>query len=175
VVLREAEVEHLGVAAVGHEDVGGLDVAVHDPARVRSVERVGDLDPELEDLRRRQRPLPDPLLQRPPLQVLHHQERLALVLADVVDGADVGVVERRGGHRLALEALARGLVVEQLLRQELERHRAVEPRVLRPANDAHAAATEPLEDAVVGDGPPDHGALPSARLRRASALPPRGS
>jgi hypothetical protein len=32
------------VAAVGHEYVGRLDVAVDNPAGVRRIERVGDLD-----------------------------------------------------------------------------------------------------------------------------------
>jgi len=42
--LGEAEVEHFRLAPRGHEDVGGLDVAVDDPLRVSGVERVGDLD-----------------------------------------------------------------------------------------------------------------------------------
>ena len=42
--LGQAEVEHLRVLALGHEDVRGLDVAVDDAALMRGVEGVRDLD-----------------------------------------------------------------------------------------------------------------------------------
>ena len=40
-------------------DVGGLDVAVDDAARVAVVERLGDLDPDVHDLAQAQRLLAD--------------------------------------------------------------------------------------------------------------------
>ena len=50
--LRQAEVEHLGLAARRHEDVRRLDVAVDDALGVRGVERVGDLHGERQQRRR---------------------------------------------------------------------------------------------------------------------------
>jgi hypothetical protein len=47
-------------------------------------------------------------------------EGLAFVLPDLVDGADVGVVEGRGGPSFATEALQRLRIPGNLLRQELE-------------------------------------------------------
>ena len=44
----EAEIEDLGVAALGDENIRGLDVAMHDAFGVRGVERVGDFDGEIE-------------------------------------------------------------------------------------------------------------------------------
>ena len=46
--LRQAEVEYLGVAALGDENIRRLDVAVDDAFAVRGVESVGDLDRHLE-------------------------------------------------------------------------------------------------------------------------------
>ena len=43
--------------------------------------------------------------ERLPLQTLHDDEVSAFMLAEVVDGADVGVVQSGGGTCLALEAL----------------------------------------------------------------------
>ncbi len=42
--LGEAEIENLGVTAIGHENVCGLDVAMDDAFGMGSVKRVGDLD-----------------------------------------------------------------------------------------------------------------------------------
>ena len=36
------------MAPIGHEDIRGLDVAVGDPLGVRGVERIGNLDGEVE-------------------------------------------------------------------------------------------------------------------------------
>jgi hypothetical protein len=60
---RQAEIEQLGVAAIGHEDVRRLDVAVDDPFGVRGFERIGELHAELEDSIRRQRAASYELLQ----------------------------------------------------------------------------------------------------------------
>ena len=102
--LRQAEVEHLDVIAVGDEQVGRLDVAVDDAAAVRGVERLGDLDREVEHPRGRQRSFFDQLLDGPPFEQLHHDERLPVVLAELVDRADVRVLQGGGEPRLALEA-----------------------------------------------------------------------
>ncbi|HEV8523761.1 MAG TPA: hypothetical protein VGQ71_04625 [Terriglobales bacterium] len=48
------------------------------------------------------------VLQRLALHQLHSDEGLAVVLADVMNGADVRMVEGGGGRRLALETLRYG-------------------------------------------------------------------
>ncbi len=59
-----------------------------------------------------------------PLQVLHHHERLHgavdEVLAEVVDGADVRVIEGRGRASLAKETFQRMLIPRKLLGKKLE-------------------------------------------------------
>jgi hypothetical protein len=59
------------------------------------------------------------MLQRLPFQILHHHERSAVVLVDIVNGADAGMVERRSGVCLALEALQRLVTLSETLREEL--------------------------------------------------------
>ena len=78
------------------------------------------------------------------------------MLVDVVDRADVRVVERRGRLGLASEPLQGDLITEELLGQELERHAASQPRVLGLVDDTHPSAAELVDDPIVGDGLTDH-------------------
>ena len=108
--LGEAEIEHFHAIARPDEDVGGFDVAVDDARAMRGVQRVGDLGAHVEGGVQAQRTGGEPILQRRALQILHDDERPPVLLADVVDGADVRVVERRRRLRLAREP-AQGLGV----------------------------------------------------------------
>ena len=101
-------------------------------------------------------PYGDALLQRLSFEQLHGDKRVAPVLVNIVDRADVGMVEGGGGLGFALEALERLMVLGHLLRQEFERHKAVELGVLSFVDDTHSSAAELLQDAVVGDGCAGH-------------------
>lgn len=89
------------------------------------------------------------LLQRGAVDELHGQEGAALVLAVLVERADVGMVERADGPRLVEEPQRRGAV--GVIVQHLERHAAAEPGVLGEVHGPHRAAAERPEDPVVGD------------------------
>jgi hypothetical protein len=141
----EAEVEELGAGTRQHH-VAGLQVAVHDPGAVRGVERLSDLRAEAQDLRQRQRSLREALRERLALdQLEHHVVQLVALdarAADVVDRTDVRVVQRRDALRLALEAGAELGVRRELRRQQLDGDLAVELRVARAVDLAHAAGAE---------------------------------
>ena len=154
--LRQPEVEDLGHSLIRDEDVRRLDVPMHDAGFVRDLEGVGQLGRYVDDLLGVGASGRHPVLQRRAFEQLHHQERLALVLAEVVDGADVGVVECRRGTSLALEALERLDVLRHAGRQELDRHLAGEVQVLGAVDDTHASAAEPGQDSVMGNRRADH-------------------
>jgi hypothetical protein len=101
------------------------------------------------------------LLETSALEALHHDERLPLVLADVVDGADVGVVQGRGGSFLALESLSGPRFVESPFGEELQRHRAAQPRVLGRVDNPHASTAQFLTDTVVRNRLAGHALWPS--------------
>ena len=90
------------------------------------------------------------------LQELHRNEGLEVLLSDVIDSADVGMVESRSGLGFTPEALQRLLVLSHVLRKKLQGNKTVEPRVLGLINHTHPATTKLLKDAVVGDGLADH-------------------
>ena len=80
------------MAAASDKDICGLDVAVDDAARVGSVEAFGDLRAEIQNLFERERLSADEMLQRIAFEKLHGEKRAAAIFADIVDGADVGMI-----------------------------------------------------------------------------------
>ena len=76
-LLGQAEIQQFHHISIADEDVGRLDVAVHDPLFVSGVERIGDLDGEIDDVDRLERRSSHALRQRPALQQFHRNERNA--------------------------------------------------------------------------------------------------
>ena len=98
----------------------------------------------------------DPLTQRPAIEEGHYDEGAAIDLVDLVNGADVGMIEFRGGLGFPLETLAAFFVAQQVRSEEFEGDGAVESGVLGLIDDSHAAFTKLLGDLVVRDGLADH-------------------
>ena len=93
----DAEVGDLDLAAGVDQHVAGLDVAVDDAVLVGEGQRGGDVGADLgRPLGRQRTVLADQLAQRPPLHVLHDDEVRAFLLAPVVDGDDVRMIEVGG-------------------------------------------------------------------------------
>src|SRR5208337_3397478 len=98
------------------------------------------------------------------IQEFHHEEGAAVLLADVINGADVGVIQGGSGPRLPLETCERLRVVSDFVRQKLQGHEPVQSDVLGLVNHAHSATTQLLDDAVMGDGLADKGTTAIWRL-----------
>ncbi len=92
------------------------------------------------------------MFERLPLQQLHSDEVLTVRFVDLVNRADIRVIERRGGEGFPLEAFASRGIILQLLGQELQRDMTAQLQVLGLVDDAHAAATQHPEYLVVRDG-----------------------
>jgi hypothetical protein len=71
-----------------------------------------------------------------------HEERRAVVCADVVDGKNVGVGETRDGQRLPLEPLQPIRIAGERRRQHLDGDVAVQPRIVSAIDGAHATGAE---------------------------------
>jgi hypothetical protein len=140
------------VIRLAEQDVARLDVAVDEPGAVRRVEGGGRLGDDARGAARFERTvLADEGTQVRAGDVAHRDEGDAVLLARVVDGDDVGVVERGGDLRLAEEALAGGGVLDELGADDLQRDGALQQQVRRAIDDAHAAATGHCLDTVTGE------------------------
>ena len=71
---------------------------------------------------------------------------LPALLADVVNRADVRMVQRRSRLRLALKAGQRLRIARNIVGQELQSHEAVQSRVLCLVDHTHPAAAQLLDE-----------------------------
>ncbi len=154
--FREAEVEHLGLAAVGDHDVGGLDVAMDDSRGMGDRERVGDLLGELDRALQRQAGFGNDLVERTAAHELHDEEVDPVGVIHFVDRDDVRVVERRCGPRLPEKAVAAIAAASRVSGNHLDGHDTAQACIGRPIDDTHAALADQVFDLVVREGRPDH-------------------
>ena len=103
--LRHAKVEQLGTGLSQHH-VGGLQVAVNDAVPMRMIERLGNLDRMAQDLVSGQGAASETVRDRFALQQLHHEVVAAVRSTNVIQRADVRVIQAGDRLRFNLEALA---------------------------------------------------------------------
>jgi hypothetical protein len=96
-------------------------------------------------------------------KTFHDNEGAAILLAEVIDGADVGVIERGCGAGFAAKAFEYLTVQGQVLGKKLERNKAAKARVLRAVNHAHSTAAKLVNNAVVRESRVNH--VATARIR----------
>ena len=153
----QTEVENLHLAVARHEDVGRFQIAMDDPALVRRGETAADLGGEVDRGAERQRRSRNAVGECAAVEQFACGIGRAIVHADVVDGDDVGMRERGHRARFAVEPIAQFRIGNGGGREDFQGHVAVQSRVARPIDDAHAAGAQALEHAVVTDGAADQG------------------
>ena len=147
----DTEVGELDDVVLRHQQVAGLHVAVHHAVAVGVVEPERRL---ADDVQRRVDPQHAAVAQqlgaRGTVDQLHHDEVLArgVVEAEVVHLHDVGVHEPRRREGLPAEARDEGLVLGQVLRQQLDRHLPLEARVEGAVDGRHAADPQAALEAI---------------------------
>src|SRR4051794_9265170 len=123
--------------------------------RMSGLQRISDLDAQIEHRLDLQRLASDPVAQSLSLQQFHGDEGSPLELVGLVNGADVGMVEGGSSLGLPLEA-AEGLRIGgEFVGRELQRDVATELEVFRLIDHTHPTA-ELTQNAVMGHGLP-HG------------------
>src|SRR6202790_2156403 len=123
---------------------------------MRRIQSIGSLNRQWQNRFVAHRTTAYAMLERHPVQELHHDERTIDVLADFVNGADIRMVEGRGGTRLAAETCQDLRVLLQIVGQKLQRNETAQLQVLGFIHHTHPATAELLDDAIVRDGLADH-------------------
>src|SRR5438552_873256 len=154
--LGQPEVQNLGVLPVDDKDIRRLNVTVNDTLGMCCVESVGDLNSKCEHRLQLHRTVADHVLQRCAIQEFHGDERLSILLADVVNRANVGMIQSGRGASLTAKAFERLRITGQFFRQKLQSYKTTQTGVFGLINDTHPAAAELLDDAVMRDGLADH-------------------
>src|SRR5438034_2842005 len=134
---RQTKVQHLDVAIRSDHDVFGLQVPMDDARVMRCTQCLEHLPCNLEASLNRKR-APEPIAQGVSLHQLGHQ----IVGADVMDGADIGMIQRGDCSNLAVESLA------EALPGDLDRDLAVESRIKGLVDLAHAASSQEAENLI---------------------------
>ena len=129
---------------------------MNDPLRVRRVQRVSDLNRQVQQFVCLQRLSGDEALDSLALQILNHDEGLALVFSDVINRADIRVIEGGSCLRFTLEPFQGLSILGEFLREELQGDGALELGVRGLVHHAHAPAAELLQDAIVADSRATH-------------------
>ena len=154
--LGQAEIENLRLPARGDEDIRRLDVAVDDPLRVGRIQAICNLNRQVQQLIRLKRLAFDAVFKGLSFQQLHGDEGPAFEFVDVMNGADVGMIQCAGGARLTLEAFQSLSIRGKALGQKFEGNEAAELGIFGLVNYAHPAATQLFEDTVVRNYCPNH-------------------
>ena len=115
---------------------------MEDALAVRRLERVGNLEREAQHLVHGHRRAHDALLERLAAHELEDEEADAVDLLEAVDRGDVRVVQRCEDVRLARESREPVGVLRECLGQDLEGDLALEARVARAPDLAHASGPE---------------------------------
>ena len=135
--FRQSEVQDLD-ARFGHHDIAGFQIAVNDSVGVRRGKRIGDLRAVLQHQADRERTFLQPGGESFALHQFHHE----VIGTDIVERADVGMIQSGDRSRLALEAIAK------LLGRDFDGDFSVEPGVHSAIHFAHPARAEWRLDAV---------------------------
>src|SRR5437867_6516539 len=122
----QTKIKNLCVATTSDKNIPGLDIAMDNALGMCCVEGVGDLDRETEENVGLQRLAGDTMLQRYAIKILHGNKALAIMLSNLVNSANVGMIQCRGSPRFTAETFQSLRIFGDVVRQKLQCSEAAE-------------------------------------------------
>ncbi len=144
---RQAEVGEIGLPVQRQQDVGGLEVAVDDAFLMGVIEGGADVAHDSQRVAwRNETPFAPVGVQNSAqvgaLDVLHSHVEQPARLPITIQAHNMGVLQPGDGLRLPLEALNIGRLLTEGPVDDLDRHVAPQPHILREIDAGHAALAE---------------------------------
>ncbi len=162
--FRDAKVGDFHPALFIQQNVFRLDVAMHDALVMRELERLAYLGHNLERLARGKFAGPFQLPQIQAVHKFHDEIRQPARLAEFINRHDVRMIQFGERAGLAIEAFDKVRTRRCLRRQDFQRHDAVQRRLPRPIDRAHAAFANERKNFELRKQPGD--LLDAGRLKR---------
>ena len=161
------------MAGLVEQDVRRLHVPMHEPSRVRGVERRRDLPADGGDARRLERALcAQERAEVGPVDEPHREVNAAVDVTGVVDRDDVRMLERNDELGLTGKALAEPLVTCERRCDELQSDGPPEPHVIGAVDDPHPTPADQLLDPKTEEVRADvHGRVHVHSRRRSKPTP----
>ena len=131
---------------------------MHDALTMSFVERIDDLNAIAQDLLDRKRPLQQTISECLAFQIFHDEKIRAVLVADIVERADVRMIQTRHGVRFALHALPQLCIANQIGAQDFDGYITTEFGIARQIHLTHTARAELRADFIT--------AKPCARWNR---------
>ncbi len=122
-----------------------------DAFAVGGIERVCNFDGQVEKYLGFDRAAADEVLQRLAVQEFHYDIGAAVLFTDIVNGANVGMIQRGSCLSLSFKTRERLWRFRYIIGQEFQRNETMQAGVFGLVNNAHASDAEFFEDAVVGE------------------------
>ena len=119
-----------------------------DAVIVRHVQRIGDLPGVLQCIVHTKRAHRDAIVECLALDVLHHQEVRAVLVADIVQGADVRMVQTGNGLGFTTEAGQPLRITREMFRKDLDGDGPSETSVGSLVDFTHPAHTDEADDLI---------------------------
>ena len=164
----DAEIGQRRGAVFAHQDIVGLDVAMHEAFGVRIIERSRNFAHHAQG--ERDRPRLAVLAQdRAATEILHRDVVIVARAADIMHADDIAVMQLGCDPRLAQEAFAEIRIGQQGRRHDLERDIALDRFLGGQVHGRHAATAELALDVVAGDY--DHVAIMFPQAADGKPLP----
>src|SRR5262249_21589772 len=129
---------------------------MNDSLGVHCLQGACDLKSNFRNRLSRHRPIEQALFQRLAVEKLHDDEMLALILIDVVNRANVWMIQCRCGGSLAPKTLQSQGIPGHFRRQKFQSHEPPKLRVFSLVDDPKTALPNDLQDTVMGNGLADY-------------------
>ena len=109
---------------------------------VRTIKTLANIGPILQNLCHWQRTFGQTVRQCLPFQKFHDQVVGAILMANIVQRANIRMIERRDGTGFAVEALLSFGTLRKMVGKDFDRDRAIESRIERTIDFAHTTRTQ---------------------------------